>query len=413
MKEGQRLRRMGVLAAAVGVLLISPQAGVLTGLPDRVELRQGGSEVLPVSAVVSASVCGTGLEAKGCEEGLRLCAGEPGEAELDFSLLGVLPLKTVKVSVKPEMRLIPGGHSVGVALNTAGVVMVGASDLGRIPSPARLAGLRSGDVIQSVDGAAVTSAEQLTACLSGGNRVQLGVLRDGAPMECDVQPAQDARDGQWRLGAWVRDSTAGVGTLTFYDPATGRFGALGHAITDVDTGVVMPAGAGEIYANHVVQVTPSQPGKPGELMGDFLSSAEAIGTLSENTDRGLFGTMEAPIENPVYPDGLPVAPAHQIHTGSAQLLTTLESGGIRAYDCEITRVFEHSGDDGRDMTLRITDQSLLKQTGGIVQGMSGSPLIQDGRIIGAVTHVMVNNPAMGYGISIESMLNGLAEREAA
>ena len=413
MQERQRLRRMGVLAAAVGVLLISPQAGVLTGLPDRVELYQGDREVLPVSALFSTSVCGTGVEMTDCDEGFRLCADEPGEAELDFCLLGVVPLKTVTVSVKPEKRLIPGGHSVGVALNTAGVVVVGDSDLGRVPSPARLAGLRSGDVIQSIDGAAVTSAAQLTACLSGGNPVQLKVLRDGASLECDVQPAQDVRDGQWRLGAWVRDSTAGVGTLTFYDPATGRFGALGHAITDVDTGVVMPAGTGEIFANNVVQVTPSRQGRPGELTGDFLDNAEPIGSLKENTECGLFGTMEAAVGNPIFPEGLPVAAARQIHTGSAQLLTTLEGGAIKAYDCEITRILDRSGDKGRDMTVRITDPSLLKLTGGIVQGMSGSPLIQDGRIIGAVTHVMVNNPSMGYGIGIESMLDALADTEAA
>ena len=404
--EGKVRRRLGaLLAAAMAALMLSPQLGALQRLPDELVLGAGAAWELPVSSAVRvAATNGAGIDAEQGAGGLTLRAGRVGEGELTFSLLGLVPIKTVKLSVQPQRRLVPGGQSVGVALRTGGVVVVGNSDLGRTPSPARLAGLRSGDVIRRVDGAAVTGAAQLAACIADGARARLEVLRGGNVLECDVTPAQDERDGQYRLGAWVRDSTAGVGTLTYYDPEGGGFGALGHAITDVDTGVVMPVGEGEIYNNRVVAVKPSEAGAPGELTGDFLGETEALGTVMGNTDAGIFGAAGAPIENALYPEGLPVADRSQIHPGAASLITTVDGTTPREYACEVVRLSDKANPGARAMVIRITDPALLARTGGIVQGMSGSPLIQDGRIIGAVTHVMVNDPTMGYGILIETML---------
>ena len=404
---GDRIRRRlgALLAAAMAALMLSPQLGALQRLPDELVLGAGAAWELPVSSAVRvAATNGAGIDAEQGAGGLTLRAGRVGEGELTFSLLGLVPIKTVKLSVQPQRRLVPGGQSVGVALRTGGVVVVGNSDLGRTPSPARLAGLRSGDVIRRVDGAAVTGAAQLAACIADGARARLEVLRGGNVLECDVTPAQDERDGQYRLGAWVRDSTAGVGTLTYYDPEGGGFGALGHAITDIDTGVVMPVGEGEIYNNRVVAVKPSEAGAPGELTGDFLGETEALGTVMGNTDAGIFGAAGAPIENALYPEGLPVADRSQIHPGAASLITTVDGTTPREYACEVVRLSDKANPGARAMVIRITDPALLARTGGIVQGMSGSPLIQDGRIIGAVTHVMVNDPTMGYGILIETML---------
>ena len=415
---GQRARRRlsAALAAALMALMLSPQIGTLSRLPDRMVLDAGSVTVIPVSAAVRAETsCEGGAIAQvetepGSAGGaLRLTAGDDGEGELTFRLLGLVPLRTVKLSVQPQRRLVPGGQSVGVAMRTGGVVVVGNSDLGKVASPARLAGLKSGDVIQSVDGAAVTGAEQLSEALADGGTARLSVLRDGGVVECDVTPALDDRDGRYRLGAWVRDSTAGVGTLTFYDPQTGRFGALGHAITDVDTGVLMPVGEGGIYRNRVVSVTPSREGSPGELTGDFLGETEALGTVELNTEYGIFGRAEAPLEGGLYAEGLPVATREQVHTGAATLLTTVDGGAAREYDCEIVRLSGANESAARAMVIRVTDPELLAVTGGIVQGMSGSPLIQDGRIIGAVTHVMVNDPAMGYGIMVQTMLETCGE----
>ena len=410
---GERVRRRlsGALAAAMAMLMLSPQIGALTELPDEMVLGAGSVTVIPATTAVRAEATGEDGAIAHIEDGgedgdtLTLTAGDSGEGQLIFRLLGLVPVRMVKLSVQPERVLMPGGQSVGVAMTTGGVVVVGNSDLGKTPSPARLAGLRSGDVIQCVNGVDISGAAQLSDCLKDGGTAHLQVLRDGSVMECDVTPARDARDGRYRLGAWVRDSTAGVGTLTFYDPRDGAFGALGHAITDVDTGVVMPVGEGEIYVNRVVDVTPSKGGAPGELTGDFLGETEALGSVNRNCEYGIFGHAARPLANALYPEGLPAATRRQIHTGAASLLTTVDEGGVGEYACEIVRLSDAAQPAARAMVVRVTDPELLRKTGGIVQGMSGSPLIQDGRIIGAVTHVMVNDPTMGYGICIESMLD--------
>lgn len=350
MEAKVRRRLGGLLAAAMAALMLSPQLGAEARLPE-----------------------------------------------------GMAAVGAVNAAVEPQKVLVPGGQSVGVALRT-GVVVVGNSDLGRTPSPARLAGLKSGDVIQSLDGEAVTGAKQLSASIADGETAHLRILRGGDVVECDVTPAQDERDGQYRLGAWVRDSTAGVGTLTYYDPEDGGFGALGHAITDVDTGVVMPVGDGGIYPNRVVAVTPSKAGSPGELTGDFLGETEALGSVSKNGDSGIFGSADGPIAGALYPEGLPAASRSQVHPGAASLITTVDDDGPREYACEVVRLSDRGQSASRAMVIRVTDPVLLERTGGIVQGMSGSPILQDGRIIGAVTHVMVNDPTMGYGIMIETML---------
>ena len=405
---GERIRRrlVGALAAATMALMLSPQLGALSKLPDEMVLGAGTVTEIPVASALSADASGdAGIVARADGgNALRLTAGDGGEGELTFRLLGLVPVRTVKLSVQPERVLVPCGRSVGVAMNTGGVVVVGNSDLGKTPSPARLAGIRSGDVIRSVDGEAISGAAQLSACLAGGDTARLQVLRGDDVLEYDVTPAMDERDGQYRLGAWVRDSTAGVGTLTFYDPESGAFGALGHAITDIDTGVTMPVGEGEIYENRVVSVKPSKGGSPGELSGDFLSARETIGTVTENCACGIFGVADASLAGGPYADGLPVATRRQIHAGKATLLTTIDGNGVEEYDCEIVRLSDAGQPAARAMVIRVTDPDLLEVTGGIVQGMSGSPLIQDGRIIGAVTHVMVNDPTMGYGICIETML---------
>ena len=409
---GDRFRRLAAtLAAATAALMLSPQLGTVTRLPDEMVLDAGAVTVIPVASAVWTEASGggaiAGLETqKGADgECLRLTAGDAGEGKLTFRLLGVVPLRTVKLSVRPERIMMPGGQSVGVAMTTGGVVVVGNSDLGKRPSPARLAGIKSGDVIQCVNGVRVDGAKQLSQCLADGAPARLEVLRDGKKLEYEVTPARDERDGQYRLGAWVRDSTAGVGTLTFYDPQTGGFGTLGHAIADIDTGVLLPVGDGALYANGVTDVTPSRAGAPGELTGDFMQRRQALGVVTTNSEYGVFGQIEALPDGALYARGLPVAGRNQIHTGAASLLTTVDGGGVREYACEIVRLSDSAQPAARAMVIRVTDPALIARTGGIVQGMSGSPLIQDGRLIGAVTHVMVNDPTMGYGICIETMLD--------
>ena len=397
------MRRMSaLLAASMALLALMPGISTVAALPGAIVMREGGVVELPASTLMRATISGEAAVMSPSEAGLQLTADGEGSAALTYRLLGMLPVRTVNVSVEPERVLIPGGQSVGIAIDTEGVIVVGASDLGGTPSPARLAGLKAGDIIQRVDGAAIDSAQALSEAITGESSVSLDVLRDGRRFDLSVTPALDGRDGRWRLGAWVRDSTAGVGTLTFIDPETGVFGALGHAITDADTRVTMPVGVGELYQNNVVDVTPSVQGRPGELTGDFIFRPTAVGSVTLNTQRGIFGDA-AQAGGALYPKGLPIAPLSELHPGPATLLTTVDEGGVKEYECEIVRLNERGG-DARALVLRVTDPALLAVTGGIVQGMSGSPILQDGRLAGAVTHVMVNDPRMGYGISIERML---------
>ena len=296
--------------------------------------------------------------------------------------------------------LVPGGQSIGVALRTGGVVVIGASDVGSQPSPARLAGLRSGDVIASVNGTEVQSSQQIAQLLTSG-RNTIEYERGGETRTALITPVNDG--GVLRLGAWVRDSAAGVGTLTYYDPGTGRYGALGHPVTDADAGIVLPVADGTIYENSIIGVEKGKTGVPGEILGQFYDGAE-LGDVDENNSFGIFGDAGG-IVNAAYPDGVETAGRDEVHTGGATVLTTVDDGGLREYDCEIVRIESRSEDTNRSFTVRITDDELIKATGGIVQGMSGSPIMQDGKIAGAVTHVMLDDPTMGYGIFIENMLD--------
>lgn len=414
MRKGRSRRITGVIIALMFVAAcMSPPMRAFENLPEKLYLKAGTQAqidfTLPGTAELSqtsqAVISGFDQSVSQIGNSVKLTAGEgAGEATLTYRLLGIFPIKQVNVTVEAEKVLIPGGQSVGVAILTEGVVVVGSSDLGNTPSPARLAGLRAGDRILEVDGEAVESSGGLQQAVAAGKKVTLLVERAGERAEVEIMPAIDPRDKVYRLGIWVRDSTAGIGTLTFYDPDTGFFGALGHAITDVDTGIVLPVGYGGIYQSSVVDVNKGKRGEPGELLGQFFDADTQIGEIEKNTDFGVFGTTDLPLENALYPAGLPIGTRADIHIGEAEILTTLVDGEIHAYDCEILKLNDQDTANTRSMVLQITDPELLESTGGIVQGMSGSPIIQDGRIVGAVTHVFVNDPTQGYGVYIEWML---------
>lgn len=298
-------------------------------------------------------------------------------------------------------RLVPVGHTVGIKLFSDGVVVIGLAEVETASgtlTPGADCGLQVGDVIEEANGTEVASSEQFAQLLQEGGGLELSVSRGGEEVTLDAKPVL-AEDGTYRLGAWIRDSIAGIGTVTFYDPATGTFGALGHGITDTDTGLLMPLGDGSVMAASVKAVKPGCAGEPGELKGSFDLSAD-LGQLHANTERGVFGTMDSC--EFTSREAVPVASADQVHAGPAVILANVSGDGVEEYAVEITRVL--SGGSSRNLLLQVTDDRLIAQTGGIVQGMSGSPILQDGRLVGAVTHVLVDNPQRGYGILIENML---------
>ena len=293
--------------------------------------------------------------------------------------------------------LVPVGHTIGIKLFARGVLVVKLSDGG---TPAKSCGLQTGDVIVKCGGVSVTSTEQFQTLLqeNGGDATDLQVRRDGENVTLSVSPQQNDQ-GQYAIGAWIRDSMAGIGTMTYYDPESGAFGALGHGITDVDTAQLMPFSNGSILPATVKAVKKGQQGAAGELRGDFDLSSD-LGGLYANTDSGVFGILD---ETGTLPLGEAV-PVGQAEPGPAVIRSNVQGDAVEEFDIEITAVTEDAA-DGRDMVITVTDPELLVLTGGIVQGMSGSPILQNGKLVGAVTHVLLNSPDKGYGVSIQRMLD--------
>lgn len=308
---------------------------------------------------------------------------------------------TAQAAALTADRLVPVGHTIGIKLFAEGVVVIGLAEVetgsGTL-TPGADCGLQVGDVIEAANGTEVESSEQFAALLQCGGTVKLDVTRDGADLTLAAEPVLGT-DGTWRLGAWIRDSMAGIGTVTFYDPVTNSFGALGHGITDTDTGLLMPLGDGSVMHASVKAVKRGSAGDPGELKGNFDLNHD-LGDLYANTERGVFGALEEC--SWTEEDTVPVAKASEVHPGKATILSNVSGDQVDAYEIEIVQLLDCTGT--QNLLLQVTDESLIQQTGGIVQGMSGSPILQNGRIVGAVTHVMVNEPTKGYGILIENML---------
>ena len=327
-----------------------------------------------------------------------------GEYRTNLTLCGWIPVKEVTVAVTEESVVMVCGTPFGIKLYTKGVLVVGLSDVdtavGKV-NPAAGAGVCVGDTILAVNGQSVTTGNQVGDLISGcgGRAVTLRLERDGVTFDATFNPVK-ATDGGYRAGLWVRDSAAGIGTLTFYDPHSGTFAGLGHAVCDVDTGAPMSLSGGEIVPARIFGITTGRAGQPGALKGCFDSGS--LGTLARNGENGLYGSLTA------YPFGwqtMTVAHCQQVQEGAAQIVCTVDGTTPKAYDVVIEKVRYGGVDSTRNLRLRVTDPDLLSATGGIVQGMSGSPIIQNGKLIGAVTHVLVNDPTRGYGIFIENMLS--------
>lgn len=296
--------------------------------------------------------------------------------------------------------LVPGGNALGIRMTTDGVVIAGVAELesgGKTCSPASDAGLKAGDIIKKLGSRDVSTAQDLKAALEelDGSKTSVTIERAGKTKQLNITPAQTA-DGGWKLGLLLRDGISGIGTLTFYDPETGVYGALGHSISDESTGSALPLGEGDIYKAQIVGIVPGKAGEPGQLDGetDFTG---IIGDIRKNCGCGIFGV--ARLDGETLETG-------EMKVGRASILCTVSGEGVREYSVEITKLMHGSEYGGAVLT--VTDPELLELTGGIVQGMSGSPIIQNGRLVGAVTHVLVNDPTTGYGISIENMLDAAA-----
>lgn len=391
---------LGIALSAMAFLCnYSPWVREAASLPDALTLTSGQKFVVQTGLPMLAASDGGAVSVLASQdERVTISAEAGGQTSVTFSLLGLIPVHETRVNVVEERTLIPGGQAVGVALKTRGVLVVSDAAKGRA--------LRAGDVILSADGKNVESTKALSEQVGTAqtDTVRLEVLRGGQTITVDAQAEPDPSDGRRKLGVWVRDSTAGVGTLTYIDPANQAYGALGHAIVDADTGRLLAAREGAILHASIVGVTKGQSGKAGELKGNFLKAGEQIGSLMENCEYGIYGVLDDMPENLLYPQGLRAGARSAVHTGAASIIATVDADGPQEYGVEIVRCFAQSEPSQKGMILRVTDERLLEKTGGIVQGMSGSPILQDGRIIGAVTHVYLSDATQEYGMYIEWML---------
>ena len=314
-------------------------------------------------------------------------------------LFFIVPFFTAAYAALPT-ELVPVGQTVGIEVKCDGVMVIAVSE-SKSGLPGTNAGLLPGDVIIKAAGETVSTLEQFQNILekSDTDTIAVQIRRAGKQMQLNVNTEKD-ESGKIELGLWLRDSIAGIGTVTFYDPISGIFGALGHGVSDVETGNLMPMREGYILPATVKNVRAGRAGNPGELQGNFDFSRR-IGRLTINAHTGIFGKMEDTTAF-LPEERMPVGTAADVRLGAAKIRSNVRGSEIKEFDIEISRIF--SGGEDRNLLITVTDPELIAITGGIVQGMSGSPIIQDGKIIGAVTHVLINNPEKGYGILIEHML---------
>lgn len=348
------------------------------------------------------------------DDGLTLpLASKPGRFSIQLSLFGVVPLKNVVVDVVPQQKVLPGGHSIGVVLQARGVMVVGFSGVasnkgGEQRYPAQEAGVQIGDIIAEVNGTPVTNDEDLAEMVDvagqRGQQLKLIITRQGRKISFRIRP-QFCRDtNRYRIGLLVRDTTAGVGTLTFYQKDTKRYAALGHLIADAQTEQHIQLGEGKIVQALVQGIEQGRRGQPGEKIGIFLEDGTLSGDIQKNTKVGIFGSLDRLPYNEYYQAPIPVAFANQVTEGPAEMLTVVSGDKVEKFNIRIEKVMPMQRASGKGLQIQITDPRLLDITGGIVQGMSGSPIIQGGKLVGAVTHVFVNDPKRGYGVLAEWML---------
>lgn len=360
-------------------------------IPDNLTLIEGQKYEYKTLLPVSTSIEGDG-------------------SKVVVKAFGVVTQKVVDVDTIPETKVMVSGKPIGIKMTSEGVLVTGfigfLSNEKIFVTPGRDCGLKVGDRIYAVGGTEVRSAEQFTELMTagGGNAQDVKLEREGKMMTLKVTPCEEENTGVYRVGLWVKDSVAGIGTLTFYQPDSGFYGALGHGITDTDTGGIFTVREGILLHAEVLGVVKGISGIPGELRGVFLTGSGAIGNISLNNDKGIYGCLTEDSMERLGGREMYIGTSSMVKEGPATIYTTIDDDGPKEYSVEIVKVSPSKVNSTKGLVIKITDKTLLEKTGGIVQGMSGSPIVQNGRLIGAVTHVMINDPTSGYGVFIEGML---------
>ena len=337
-----------------------------------------------------------------------------GQMNLSLNLFDKIPIKQIDVDVIKRTKVIPLGNAIGLKLYTKGVMVVGMSEIQgedkQICKPYEGIGIEEGDMIIEVDNEKINTTDELIDRVnkSKGNKIDLKFIRDEETLETSIIPVKTSED-EYKLGLWVRDAAAGVGTATLYEPETGNFCALGHAITDIDTGEIVNISNGELMSTNIVAITKGKKGSPGQIKGT-IENGEELGDVEKNTAFGLYGKItkanKLDLNNE---EALEVALREEIKEGDAEIICELENGKKEKYSIKIEKIYTSNSHDNKSMLIKITDDRLIEKTGGIIQGMSGSPIIQNGKFIGAVTHVLVQNPTEGYAVFGDMLIKQMRE----
>ena len=334
-----------------------------------------------------------------------------GKVSFRLNLFNLIPLKNIDVNVIPKTTVVPMGNAIGMKLYTAGVLVVGMSEI-EGKKPYENSGIKEGDRIIQINQNQIDNTDDLMKAVnkSDGNNISIKYVRDEKTITTSIKPLKNSSN-EYKIGLWVRDAAAGVGTLTFYEPSSGMFATLGHGIMDIDTAELIKIANGELVTTNILSINKGTKGNPGEIRGT-IEAGHTIGSISKNTKFGVFGTInKTPYLNTSNTNEVQVALREEIKTGKALIICELENGKKEYYDIEIQRIFISNNKDNKSMLIKVTDKKLLEKTGGIIQGMSGAPIIQSGKFVGAVTHVLVNDPTIGYGVFADIMLKQMKEVE--
>lgn len=394
------------------LIIILVYVSNVTSIPDNLILMQG--EELNIKTMFGLNLensSGQTIEAMASDT--EKISKEVGKLDLSLNL-GNFSLKDVTVNVIPNTVVIPGGEAIGLRLYTSGVLVVGMSEIvgtdNKSYSPYKDSGIQEGDMIVKIDDKAITCTSDLITKVNecNGNSVEITYVRDGNNYITEIKPTK-TEENEYKLGLWVRDAAAGVGTITYYDPESQMFGALGHGILDIDTDQLIDIAKGEVITSKILSIVKGEKGKPGEVQGS-IDNGKVIGEVYKNTNFGIYGKLT---DVSLIEGGktLEVMPRDEVKLGKATIICTLDDNKREEYEIEIEKLYTSTNRSNKNMIIKVTDKRLLEKTGGIIQGMSGSPILQDGKFVGAVTHVMVNNPEKGYGIFADTMLKQMKEVE--
>ncbi len=389
------------------LLIIYIYTLVISNIPNKLVIFEG--ESINMKTLIGMNIKSKENTIETASTSGNKISEQAGRKTLEVSFLNSLKLKDIDVNVLPKTTVIPVGNIAGVKLYTSGVLVVGMSEIEGNDSkkykPYENTGIKEGDTIIKIDDEQISTTEDLirTVNMSNGEDIKVKFIHQEETKECSMTPVR-TNNSEYKLGLWVRDSAAGVGTVTFYEPSSKTFGALGHGITDIDTNELINISSGEFITTRILNITKGEVGEPGKIQGT-VENQQNIGTISQNSRFGIYGKVNNLASlNIDKSKEVEVALRDEIKTGKATILCSLDNQQPKEYEIEIEKIYKENNYDNKSMQIKVTDQRLIDKTGGIIQGMSGAPILQNGKFVGAVTHVLVNNPKEGYAVFGDIML---------